>query len=490
MATIQVYRINKPIFSISFQGQPMLSTLLQENGLYVSQPCGGKGTCAKCNIVIEGDISEPNEKEKACGERLSCQIQLFGDCKLWLEEEEEMEVCFENQTSFVHIDGEVGYGIAVDIGTTTVALSLHELQTGKVLAYAGRENPQRSIAADVMGRIQAVLEGKGELLQSQIIGVLFEMMEEACEKANISFEKDINSIVITGNTTMLYILTGKDPKSFATAPFIAEHLFDEKITLLGKDVYLPPCFSAFVGADITCSVLASDMCTKENTALLCDIGTNGEIALWKDGKLHVCSTAAGPAFEEACIVCGAGGVPGAINQVELQDDTFICKTIENEPAIGICGSGLIDAIAVGLALEEIEDTGAMDDDEWYLTDNVYVASMDVRNVQLAKAAIHAGILALLDDAGIEASVIENLLIAGGFGSKININNAIRIGMFPQETKGKEIILGNAALRGAQMMLLSKLERKKLKDIIKNSKTVELASNPVFQDEYIEQMMFS
>src|SRR5699024_935882 len=214
---------------------------------------------------------------------------------------------------------------------------------------------------------------------------------------------------------------GRSPEPLSHAPFLADCLFDMDTTLWNRQVYLPPCMNAFVGADITCAVLASGMTRRPDTALLCDIGTNGELALWKEGHLYVTSTAAGPAFEGAGISCGCGSVPGAIDRVWVENGTIAAHTLGEQPAVGVCGSGLIDAVAAFLETEDIDETGAAELDELPLRDGVCLLPKDIRAVQLAKAAIAAGIQTLLQLAQVPESEIRQLYIAGGFGSHLNVD---------------------------------------------------------------------
>ena len=288
---------------------------------------------------------------------------------------------------------------------------------------------------------------------------------------------------------MLYLLSGMDPDSLSHAPFQADCLFDAKMNFGPTIAYLPPCMHAFVSADISTAVLASGMCESDEISLLCDIGTNGEIVLWKDGKLYVSSTAAGPAFEGAGISCGCMGITGAIDKVTVENGKAIVHTINDAPAVGICGSGLIDAIAAGLELGIIEETGSMDDDEFVLSGDIGINAKDISQVQLAKSAIAAGIATMLNEAGICPDDISKVYIAGGFGSRINVENAVRIGLLPEEIKDKIIVLGNAALTGACMLLGDMEKIDAIRKIASTSSHVNLGGNPMFNNLYVENMLF-
>jgi uncharacterized 2Fe-2S/4Fe-4S cluster protein (DUF4445 family) len=245
--------------------------------------------------------------------------------------------------------------------------------------------------------------------------------------------------------------------------------------------------NAFVGADISCAVLASGMC-KEKTALLCDIGTNGEIALWKEGQLYVTSTAAGPTFEGALISCGCSSIPGAIDRVWAEDGNIQIHTIGDQPAVGICGSGLIDAVAVLLREEIMDETGALDEDITFAP-GVTLLQKDIRALQLAKAAIAAGIQTLLDGSGTTCEEIESFYLAGGFGSHLNLQSAAAIGLIPGELVEKAKVIGNAALAGASQLLLDQTALPVLREIAKNSRHYNLGGNPTFNTNYMEQMLF-
>ena len=473
-----------------FTAPAKLDDILKQHNLSVSHPCGGRGTCGKCRVTLAGHVSEPDPLERQAGNRLSCRVMLLGDAQVWLPESQPM-VQIETAdtiklTALRPMAGQMG--AAVDIGTTTLAVQLYDLRTGKCIGQSSRENPQRAVAADVIGRIQAALEGQGELLQKQILRELDQMLKEACESGRTS-PQEVDALTVVGNTTMLYLLTGESPRSLAFAPFVAEDLFGRQEKLLGRRAYLPPCMNAFVGADITAAVLSSGMCEQEEISLLCDIGTNGELALWKDGMLYVTSTAAGPAFEGAGISCGCGSVTGAVDQVWVEEEEIRIHTIQNGTPVGICGSGLLDAIAACLELEIIDETGAMDEGI-FLSKNVALLPKDVRAVQLAKAAIAAGIETVCAEAGICVDAVQTLYIAGGFGSHLNIASAVKIGLIPQVLRKQVKVLGNAALTGAAEMLLDQNLQRKAKEIAGKSKHVNLGGSKVFNELYIEKMLFA
>ena len=488
MHTIQIFQNGKET-KVSLNEPKKLQEILRENGFVPDHPCGGRGTCLKCKVLLEGAVSEPNAAEVKAGHRLSCQAQILGDAKVWLQDSQENRIQLSGtEIMETEVQAVAGIGAAIDIGTTTLALKLYDLQTGKVLAECAAMNPQRSISADVMGRIGAALDGQAQQLKLLVSEAMEAMLEKACAMAAITKEQVV-SMVVDGNTTMLYLLTGRNPEPLSHAPFEADCLFGEHSELFGIPVYYPPCMNAFVGADITCAVIAAGMHRSDAISLLCDIGTNGELALWKNDKLYVTSTAAGPAFEGAGISCGCGSVEGAIDKVWVEDGAVRIHTIGDKTPVGLCGSGLIDAIAAFLETEQIDETGAVDEDQLDLADSVALMPQDVRAIQLAKAAIAAGIQTLLKVSGTQEADVTCLYIAGGFGSHLNVNSAAAIGLIPEGLVQRVQILGNAALTGAASVLLNSDKIAEIDALAKKSVHVNLGGDPLFNNLYMENMLF-
>ncbi len=470
--------------SITFSGEPFLTDLLHENGYQVHTPCGGKGICGRCAVRAVGAL-RPAPKEGRC---LACQTRVTGGAQVWLSESAELGNIALAGTlpTFVPDPLPGHYGLAVDIGTTTIALQLLDLHSGVLLAGAAGTNPQRRIAHDVIGRVGAAMSGKGSELQCLVCGAIDSLKEEACLKAGIS-PAQIDRCVIAGNTTMLYLYTGRDPSCLSRAPFMADHLFGE--WLEEGSVYLPPCIGAFLGADLMCALLSSEMCTFNETVLLADIGTNGEIALWHEGKLHCCATAAGPAFEGGGISCGSGSVPGAVDTVWADKGKLCFTTIADAPPCGICGSGLIDAAAALLETGRLEESGALSGDEAEIAPGIMLTQSDIRRLQLAKGAVSAGIETLCDNVGILPRGIGRFFIAGGFGSRLNARNGARIGLFPGALADKTISLGNASLAGAMMLLLNRAYFPEIRRIADMTRVLTLSGSVKFAESFVEGMIF-
>lgn len=467
---------------VSFEGTPLLHDLIAGLPDAPGRPCGGGGSCGGCAVAAKGMLSQAPD---ARGRVLACQTHVTGDAEVWLPKRSQpVQIETRVPDSDGGFDPQPGkYGAAVDLGTTTIVLSLHDLSDGRRLSLVSCENPQRVMAADVIGRIGCALKGSLPALRGMAQTAIEQLEREAFRQAGLpGAAADVR--VVAGNTTMLYLYTGRDPEPLSHAPFAADCLF---ALHEGRDL-LPGCSGAFVGADITCAVLVSGMCGREETAMLIDIGTNGEIALWHKGKLYCCATAAGPAFEGGGIACGTGSIPGAIDSVSAQGNGLNFTTIGGGAPAGICGSGLIDLIAALLDTEQMDETGALDDDV-QLSPEVYLDQKDVRQVQLAKGAIAAGMRTLMRYAGVGEADVQRLYIAGGFGNHLNLRSAARIGLLPETLAERAVALGNASLGGAQRLLLDRSAWAAHLRIAEQSECLNLAEIPGFSDEFIECMMF-
>lgn len=411
------------------------------------------------------------------------------------------------------------YGLAIDIGTTTVAIYLINLNNGKVLAVESKVNNQRSYGADVISRINFTIENpKGlGILKDSIINQLNDMIGLLCKKNSIN-KDNIYDTVIVGNTTMIHLLLGLPCKNIALSPYIpittgiVEFEAKELGINTGGMISLVPGISAYVGSDITAGIVSSGMLNSERYSILLDLGTNGEMALGNKNEVITCSTAAGPAFEGANIKYGIGGIEGAISKVDLSKDK-IYETIGNGKPCGICGSGVLDTVAQLVKFGIVDETGRMlgsdevEQKEYHnriietgnmrqfivAHNSVYegviaFTQKDVREVQLAKSAICAGIKILLKEKNITFDEIEKVYIGGGFGNYMNIESSVEIGMIPKELKDKIKSVGNCAGSGAKMYLLSKGIRDNTVDIINKATYIELSKRGDFQEYFIDSMM--
>ena len=472
------------------------------DALGIEAPCGGRGSCGKCKVIASGALSPLSESEKAKltateitnGVRLACRTTVLGDCTVLPLTHKNEQIVTDGSAIpctvsplFEH------YGVALDIGTTTLAARLYTAD-GKLLATCGRINPQGQFGADVISRIEASLNGNAQALADQIVSAIDGMLCELAKKADVPLA-EIDGLCITGNTAMLYLLTASDPQALSHAPFAADCLFGVTLTASeigltavapNTPVLLPPCISAFVGADTVCALLSSGMCDRPQSALLADIGTNGEVALWHGGHLTVCSTAAGPAFEGAGITMGMRGADGAIDRVQIANGKLVAHVIGNVAPAGICGSGLVDAVANLLLLEELDETGYMEE-RIAIADPVCLFPQDIRMLQLAKSAVCAGICTAMRLQDVTPAQLEALYVAGGFGHYLNPDSAARIGLLPRALCNKIQVVGNAALDGAAMLLLNKQLMDKALVLADSATTLKLSTSPVFAELYMAGM---
>ena len=432
----------------------------------------------------------------------------------------------------VLIDFEAGdtrdhcYGIAFDVGTTTVVGTLLELSSGRELAIASRMNPQAAYGDDVLSRINHCSQTSEGMqhIQESILNCINEMIGSLCSESNIK-ANHVYEVSIAGNTTMEHIFCGINPKPLGEVPFVSA--FSRGLMLPATDlsvpinsrgrVYVFPIIGGFVGGDTTACILSSELWKNNGSSLMVDIGTNGEIVLANNGKSWAASAAAGPALEGARISCGMRATTGAIEKILFNDDVEYSVIGEVEP-IGICGSALIDIMAELLRFGIVQNTGQMlladqisadipetlksriiadknGQPEFLIAKGsndrkITITHKDVRELQLAVGAIRAGIEIMLNKAGIEIENLERILLAGGFGSYIRKENAKRIGLLPTQAKNDSIVyIGNASLAGSKWALLNTEARKQAEKIAQNTEHVELSLDPEFQMKFSEAMIF-
>lgn len=598
---------------------------LESAGINIDTPCGGKGTCGKCKILVTKGINTItpveekylSEKEIKKGFRLACQTKIFKDTVIEIPSKIRLDfkrvfssnlkgdihriknnfsLCLNLKKVFLDleqpslddqrsdwerikdglsskkienisnlktsveilkkipllmreanfkitvilynnevIDIEKGettqnsYGIAFDIGTTTIAGYLIDLRTGEELSALAKTNPQIIYGEDVISRIEFSQRRKDglEKLQKEVVMALNEIIRETTREAKID-KKNIYETVIVGNTCMHHLFLGLNPINLAPSPYIP--VIKESLSLKAKDIpglllnptaniYMLPNISAFVGADISAGILSSFIWKESKTILFVDLGTNGEIVLSSKRKIWTCSTAAGPAFEGSRISSGMRAAEGAIDKIGIDHESIAYRVIKDGKAKGICGSGLIDLIAELIKLGLIDKSGKLIDREEYdpslsgeikkriingqgnkfllvnskETENgkpIYLTQRDIREVQLAKAAIFAGIKILLKEVDISQEDIQKILLAGAFGNFIDKENAIRIGLIPYLPLKRIKLIGNAAGRGAEMALMSTNMRKTSQKISEKIRYIELSSRPDFQEEFTEAMFFN
>ena len=501
---IEIMQNGHCLASVTWDGkQRTVAQLLMELSIALELPCGGHGRCGKCLARISGDVEPADAQEQSHlsapqlreGLRLACRTVICGGTvQVELSASAAMRIeTGAGRAGMVWDNGE-GLGVSVDIGTTTVVMQMWDRQTHQLLGVQACANPQNRFGADVISRMEASMGGKDKELQQTVTSCLAELARQLCQTAGREKE-EIRTAVFTGNTVMLYLLCGYPVRELAAAPFTMSHSFGRSVpaSQLGLlwhpacEVYLPPCIGAYVGADITCGILASGLLQEKKPSLLADIGTNGEIALMKEGRLYCCATAAGPAFEGVGISSGSCALPGAIDRVWTEQGKLYTHVIGEKQAAGLCGSGLLDAAAALLRLGLVEESGYMEEQAVELQGDVFLTAKDIRALQLAKSAVCAGIQTLLDSVDLTASDIGKTWLAGGFGSRLRIQSAVEIGLLPADLPKAEPG-GNLALAGAAMLLASRDCRDTAEKIAGEAVIIELAANPVFQERFMADII--
>ncbi len=473
---------------------------LQAQGEYILAPCGGNGTCGKCRVRFVQDPPAPSqadrkvltEAEIAAGVRLACRTAAVKGAVIEIEagDEKQMDVAsgFVLNGAPGRIPGqkepEEGGTItaAVDIGTTTIAMSAVEIGSGRILGTSTGINHQRSWGADVISRMEASNQGKGGLLQKSIRADLDLLREK------LGLAQDTR-MVISGNSTMEHLLQGLSCKTLGAAPYtpvdISLHEY-ENMTIL-------PGISTFVGADIVSGIVACGIDQSEEICILVDLGTNGEMAIGNRDRIISASTAAGPAFEGGNISCGVAGIPGAVSSVEITDGNARVQTIGNLPPVGLCGTGVLETVYELLKEELVDETGLLDDkyfdDGFPVAEGIVFTNKDVREVQLAKSAVRAGLEVLLEEYGADYDQIGKLYIAGGFGQKINLEKAVGIGLLPEELLDRMVPVGNSSLAGAVMAACDPSVLERMRAVGENAEETALAENPLFSDLYMDNIFF-
>ena len=475
--------------------QTPLIDVLHEFG--IEFPCGGKGTCGKCKIrLLDGEIAINEIHQRkieqlglSADRRLACFSHCTSDITLEIEQFNHLILADESEFDFITQEG---FGIAVDLGTTTIVAQLIDLSSAKVLAIETMLNPQVKFGADLISRIQACLDGHAGEMTRMIRSAIGTMIDLMLNKHEIELLK----VVLVGNTVMQLIFSNCDVSPLATYPFHTDNLgmktfdpqeLDWKFQVKDK-VRFFPSIGSFVGSDILAGIAATGFHRKENYTALIDLGTNGEIVVGNKLQIVCASTIAGPAFEGANISMGMRAVTGAISSLHWVDGKIEASVIGNTTPKGICGSALIDAVAILRKLELIGMFGEINsgENQIHLSGRVNLTQKDINEFQLAKAALAAGLTILAKNLAINISEIETVYIAGGFGNYINLENVASTGMIEvQEERIHK--MGNTALIGAKIFLFS--DEKLTDEILAKTRHINLEGDPEFQDIYVDKMLF-
>lgn len=582
----QIYFINQNK-KITVDGGK-LSAACELAGFPLNLVCGGNGTCGKCRVLIKGKADENFKEVLACQTEITEDMEIYLEesdyrqetvvltkaaplnielhpsvFKKYMKKDEIIEKMREKNTffsqtekvslsvmqkfsmmnvsldftgcTFVYFNDEIiaveegdttpyCYGVAADIGTTTAAVYIYNLNTGELIATKSALNKQTAYGADVITRNSCVRDNPEMLqrLRDCVIDTLNELLEEARSEYQ-DLKENIYHVVLCGNSTMQHLFYGMNPYFLGVNPFA--NIIKEEVVVTGREtglccnpnavVEFLPLLGGFVGADTT-SVLLT-LTKKDKIYLMVDLGTNGELAVGTFPKFLAASTACGPALEGGNIACGMRGTNGAIEKVSFKNNQLTYKVIGEGTPQGLCGSAIIDAVAELRKAGLIDEAGnLLDPDEcrrmnpyspwirylheaeeynmaFYFTEGehpVYISQKDIRQIQMAKSSICSGCLALLEEAGLTLESIDYLVLAGAFGNYIDIDNALSIGLLPPVSREKIISIGNGAGQGVQSFLLDQSYRVRAKNIANNCIHVSLAENKKFMESYIKNMNFS
>lgn len=485
--------------AVEISGSETLLSALRRAGFSLPAACGGRGRCGKCRVTVNGVP------------RLACKVIPAGGDRVVLPDSAGGRILTESAAPTGAVPaGGTGCAAAIDLGTTTIALRLYDLSSGRVLQTASAWNRQASVGADVISRIRHTMDSPQGLHElHRCVRQQTEDMVSGCLERAGRKKTELRRVSLAGNTVMQHIFAGLPVGSIAAAPYTPASLFrrDTEDTLLGAPIYYAPCVAGYVGGDITAGLLAAGLPEKDGQWLFLDIGTNGEMALGGRDGFACCAVASGPAFEGANIRCGMPALDGAVSRVRY-DRGFLWDVIGGGEAKGLCGSGLIDLVAALLRLGCIDGGGRLLPPEdappacrkyiapdgkgngiFHLTRGVYLTAGDVRALQLAKAAVAAGIRVLLEERNIGVEALSGVCIAGGFGNYIDPRSAMAIGMLPRLPEEKLLCLGNTALAGASMAALDEKNRRALADIAAGCRYRELSGCPAFTRAFTENLVF-
>ncbi len=469
----------------------------------VDGPCGGKGVCGKCRVSVDGTPT------------LACTYTVVDDADVVTVPKDDIA---DIQVSGYHIDvrpdpaAEGAYGVAVDIGTTTVVVTLVELATGRELRSASCLNAQKAYGQDVITRIHFTMDDpRGcDILAGLIRDDLNRLIAATCTGEGVDPAR-VERVVVSGNTTMIHLFAAVDPSSIARAPFIPT--LRGPVTGSAEDfgltsapaakVFCVPCIAAYVGGDIVSGVLACDLLAASGRTLFIDIGTNGEIVLADGGSLVACSCAAGPALEGMNISCGMRASAGAIEDVTMAGEVVSHRTIGGGAPTGICGSGIAAAIGQGVAADAIGANGRLSKSSPLVErrhgrlalvldreHGLYLTQGDVRQVQLSKGAILAAIIALLRDRGLAYGDVDRVIVSGQFGRHLSAESLVGAGFFPREWQDRIVYTDNTSQSGAVLCLVSAGMRERSARVGSHVRYIELSVLDGYDRLFVDAMAFA
>jgi len=504
-------------------------------------PCGGKGICGKCKIqILQGndkkfhveEINYFSKEELELGWRLSCLYEPENDILVNWENTESQKFSFleEDYAFYEEVSPSLmpmeyltigqPYGVAVDIGTTTVVASLFSFETGEIVENSFSINPQKNYGLDVLSRIE--YQQNNPLAETNLKQSILNCIDDLIIKLSLSTKinrNQIGAITIAGNTAMLHFLLGYSAQCLGKAPYESKVVGATKIdfenlglkSVQNGNVYVLPPIKGFIGSDISAGLLVSDIESKTDATLFIDIGTNGELVMKTKDKMVCCSCAAGPAFEGANISCGMRAEIGAIEKIEILDTGKIkIETIGNKKPVGICGSGIMDLLGEIARVQLVGKTGRLkkanlledaykelvgeDDSGRYFnlkTDEkeFKIYQSDLRQIQLAKGAIRSGIEALIQSSNLKENELNEVILAGQFGKHLRVQSLVDVGIIPKHLKEKVKYVGNSSKTGAEMCLTHEKWREKIEKLVENIEYLELSKLDGYDRLFAECLKF-
>lgn len=492
---------------------------IQSQGTALAMPCGGKGMCGKCRVrVVRGRLPVTPEDKRIFSEAQLAQGWRLA-CKAVTREAVEIVVPVQEQQGFSALAAEAAdegalslaadhdYGLAVDIGTTTLAAALVDCTDGRILATATAVNSQRSFGADVVSRIGAACHGKGKALQKAVRRDLTRLTKQLL-KDHPGTAARCRQMAIAANTTMLHLLMGWPCDSLGDWPFQpvslggktyrAQEVLGPQTVLADATVTLLPGMSTYVGADITAGIWQCGLASSDDVSLFVDLGTNGEMVLGNKDQRFIASAPAGPALEGGKLTWGTGSVPGAICGVRIERGRAKVRTIDHAVPVGICGTGILEAMA-GLVREGlVDETGKLVEPYFHKGfplastldyQRITLSQQDIREIQMAKSAIRAGIESLIERSGISRQRVHQVFLAGGFGYYLDPQKAAVIGLLPADLAERTTAVGNTSLKGAIGLLTGAVTLEELQAIAAGAEEIVLGNDEAFQRLYIDYLNF-
>lgn len=492
---------------------------IQSQGTALAMPCGGKGMCGKCRVrVVRGRLPVTPEDKRIFSEAQLAQGWRLA-CKAVTREAVKIVVPVQEQQGFSALAAEAAdegalslaadhdYGLAVDIGTTTLAAALVDCTDGKILATATAVNSQRSFGADVVSRIGAACHGKGKALQKAVRRDLTRLTKQLL-KDHPGTAARCRQMAIAANTTMLHLLMGWPcdglgdwpfhPVSLGGKTYRAQEVLGPQTVLADATVTLLPGMSTYVGADITAGIWQCGLASSDDVSLFVDLGTNGEMVLGNKDQRFIASAPAGPALEGGKLTWGTGSVPGAICGVRIERGRAKVRTIDHAVPVGICGTGILEAMAGLLQEGLVDETGKLVEPYFHKGfplastldyQRITLSQQDIREIQMAKSAIRAGIESLIERSGISRQRVHQVFLAGGFGYYLDPQKAAVIGLLPADLAERTTAVGNTSLKGAIGLLTGAVTLEELQAIAAGAEEIVLGNDEAFQRLYIDYLNF-